>query len=109
MKQNKVTFNHRKVVNIYLFYGVGASGSNDNDPTLKHSLCGAGRLTENPDIDKYQYSGYGIGFDRRSSFIFPSCWLGQNVVIFGVNISSFVDVDNKKKYSLILWTGPTQG
>ena len=109
LKQNKVTFNHRKVVNIYLFYEVGASGFNDNDPTLKNSLFGAVRLTENPDIDKYQYSGYGIEFDRRSSFIFASCGLGQNVVIFGVDISSLVNVDIKKKYILILRTGPTQG
>ena len=28
-------------------------------------------LTKNDDIDKYKYSGYGIGFDRRSSFSFP--------------------------------------
>ena len=25
---------------------------------------GAAKSTKNPDIDKYQYSGYGIGFDR---------------------------------------------
>ena len=28
------------------------------------------RLTKNADFDKYHYSGYGIGFDRRPRFSF---------------------------------------
>ena len=66
-------------------------------------------LTKNADIDKYGYSGYGIGFDRKSSFSFPSGGFGQNVKIFGVDMSSSVHVDNKKKDILILKNGPTQG
>ena len=49
------------------------------------------------DINKYGYSGYGIGFDRKSSVSFPSGGFGQNIIIFGVDMSSSVDVDNKKK------------
>ena len=37
---------------------------------------------KNKDIDKYKYSGYGIGFDRRSGFSFPSGGFGQNVLMF---------------------------
>ena len=58
---------------------MGASGSNTNDPTLKNYLFGAVTLTKNADIDKYGYSGFGIGFDRRSSFSFPNGGFGQNV------------------------------
>ena len=54
-------------------------------------------MTKNDDIDKYGYSGYGIGFDRKSSFSFPSGGFGQNVIIFGVDMSSSAHVDNKKK------------
>ena len=54
-------------------------------------------MTKNADIDKYEYSGYGIGFDRRSSFSFPSGGSGQNVIIFGVDVSSSAHIDNKKK------------
>ena len=54
-------------------------------------------MTKNADIDKYPYSGYVIGFDRRSSFSFPGGVFGQNVIIFGVDMSSSVHVDNKKK------------
>ena len=39
--------------------------SHFDDPTLKNCLFGAVTLTKNADIDKYGYSGYGIGFDRR--------------------------------------------
>ena len=66
-------------------------------------------MTKNADIDKYGYSGYGIGFDRKSSFSFPGGGFGQNVIIFGVDMSSSVHVDNKKKDILILGKGPTQG
>ena len=65
-------------------------------------------LTKNTDIDKYGYSGYGIGFDRRSSFSFPSGGFGQNVLIFGVDMSFSAHIDNKKKDILILGKGPTQ-
>ena len=64
-------------------------------------------MTKN--IDKYGYSGYGIGFDRRSSFSFPGGGLGQNVLILGVDMSSSSHIDNKKKDILVLGKGPRQG
>ena len=66
-------------------------------------------MTKNADIDKYGYSGYGIGFDRKGSFSFPSSGYGQNVIIFGVDMSSSIHIDNKKKDILILGRGPIQG
>ena len=35
--------------------------------------------------------------------------MGKNVIIFGRDISSSVDIDNKNKNILILGEGPTQG
>ena len=96
-------------MDIYIVYELGASSSHSDDRTLKKSLFGAVRLTKNTDIDKYGYSGYGIGFDRKSSFSFPGGGFGQNVIIFGVDMSSSSHVDNKKKDILILGKGPTQG
>ena len=57
-------------------------------------------MTKNADIDNYGYSGYGIGFDRGSSFSVSNSGFSQNVIIFGVDMSSSVHVDNKKKYIL---------
>ena len=37
---------------------------------LKKYLFGAVTLTKNTDIEKYGYSGYRTGFDRRGSFSF---------------------------------------
>ena len=66
-------------------------------------------MTKNADIDKYEHSSYGIGFDRKSCFSFPGDGFGQNVIIFGVHMSSSAHVDNKKKDILIIGKGPTQG
>ena len=41
------------------------------DPTLENCLFGTVILTENADIEKYKYSGYGTGFDRHR-FCFSS-------------------------------------
>ena len=72
LKQPKMQYTHETVANTYIVYEVGASSFNDNDPTLKNCLFGAVTLTKNADIDKCRYSGYGIGFDRRSDFSFPN-------------------------------------
>ena len=59
-----------------IVYELGTSTSNDSDPTLKIFLLGAVTLNKNVDIDKCGYYGYGIGFDRRSNFSFPSGTFG---------------------------------
>ena len=46
---------------------MGASSSHYGDLTLKISLSGAVTLTKIVDIDKYHYSVYRIGFDRKSN------------------------------------------
>ena len=57
LKQSKISYNHGKVVNIYIVYELGASSSHIDDPTLKNCLFGAVTLSKNADIDKYGYSG----------------------------------------------------
>ena len=96
-QSNKITYTHWKVVNIYIVYVLGASSSHINDPTLKDCLFGAVTLTKNADFDKYGYSGYGIRFDRRSSLSFPRIVFGQNVLIFGVDMSFSPHIANTKK------------
>ena len=98
LKQSKFSYNHGKVVNVYIFYELGASSSHINDPTLKNCFFGAVTLTKNADIDKYGYSGYGIGFGRARSFSFPGGGYGQNVLIFGVDMSFATHIDNKRTY-----------
>ena len=97
LKQPNFTFTHKKVVNIYIVYELRASSFHASDPTLKNCLFGAVTLTKNADIEKYKYLGYGIGFDRRGRFSFQGGGFGQNVIIFGVNMSNSIHIDNKKK------------
>ena len=108
LKQSKMSYTHGKIVNIYIVYELGASSSHVNDPTLKSCLFGAVNLNKNADIDKYVYSRYGIGFDRRSSFSFTGVGFGQNILILGVDMSSSVHIDNEKKDILVLGKGITR-
>ena len=107
LEQQKITYNHRKVVNIYIVYSLGASSSNYTDLKIKKCLFVAVTWTKNADLDKYGYSGYGIEFDRRGSFSFPGGEFDQNVIIFRADMSSSARIDNKKKDILILGVGPT--
>ena len=52
LKQSEISYTHRKVVNIYIVYELGASGFHINDPSLKNCLFGAVTLTKNAEIDK---------------------------------------------------------
>ena len=106
-QSNKFTCTRGKVVNIYIVYELDASSV--HDPAMKICLFGALTLTKNADIDKCEYSGYGIGFDRKGNFSFPGGGFGQNALIFGVDMSFSIHIDNKKKDILVLGIGPTQG
>ena len=109
LKQSNRILTHKKIENIYIVYELAASNSRTSDPTIKNCLFGAVTLTKNADIEKYQYSGYGIGFDRRSSFSFPNGGFGQNVLVFDADMSTSIHVDIKKNDILVLGRGPTQG
>ena len=60
-------------------------------------------MTKNADIDKYKYSGYGIGFDRHGFFSHPTGETGKNVIVFGVDLSSSAKIDNRKKIYFNTW------
>ena len=95
LKQDRITNNHGKIVNIYIVFEINKNdNTKSSDPTLENFLFGADSLTKNSDIDKYKYSGYGIRFDRKGTFSFGN-GVGTNVIIFGVDMSS----------SIKIWTG----
>ena len=106
--KKKIRFNHGKVINIYIVYGLSKSINIGDYPTLENCLFGAVSLTKNAAIIKYKYFGYGIRFDRHGNFSFPGTALGRNVIIFAVDMKSSTKIDNRKKDILILGKGPTQ-
>ena len=94
LKQDKVTFNHGKVVNIYIVYkiiilpNISKYSSNNDYPALGKMLFGAVSLTGNADINRYKHFGNGIGLDRRWGFSLESDGDGQNIIIFEVDMRS---------------------
>ena len=88
------TMPHRNVVNIYIVYEITSNNNDSNYPTLKNCLCGSVKLTKDADLDNYRYSGYGIGFDRKSFFSSGND-IGKNLIIFGVDLSSSTKIDNR--------------
>ena len=104
-KPDKITQNHRKIVNIYIVYEINKTCSISSYPTLENCLFEAVSLTKNNDIDEYKYSGYEIGSDIKGVFSLGNGF-GRNCVTFVVDMNS---VDNKKRDILILGEEPTQG
>ena len=63
---------------------------------------------KNADLDKYKHSGYSIGFDPCSEFLFTNESF-EKKVISGADMSWSADIDNRNKDILILGDRPTQG
>ena len=81
----------KKVINLYISYTSCSQLRNLNtDFILGNCLFGTVKLTKNTELDKYKYTGYGIGFDSRSEFLFTDGSYGKNVIIFGADMSSTV-------------------
>ena len=65
-------------------------------PKLESCLFGLVALTKNGEIDKYEYFGYCIGFDRQT-FLASSSGTSKNVIILGADMSLSTNIGNKKK------------
>ena len=62
LKQDIITYNDGRMVNIYIVYELSLK-PNNFDFALENCLFGAVKITKNADIDKCNYCGYGTGFD----------------------------------------------
>ena len=107
LEQDKVTFTPVNIVNIYIVYEINKNNPISSYPAVENCLFGAVKITKNSDIDKYKYSGYGIGFDRKGNVSFGNGF-SLSVIIFEVDISSSVHANNRTKNILILGEGITQ-
>ena len=50
-----------------------------------------------------------MGFNSHAEFSWTNGSTGKNVIIFGVDNSSSVHIDDRNKNNLVLGEGPTQG
>ena len=76
-------------------YEIGATTRNSYNLKLINCLFGALTLVKNWDINKVRYTGFGIGFDKGTTF--PSGGFDHNVLIFGVDMSGSTHIDDKKR------------
>ena len=54
LKQDRISFNHRKVANIYIVHEINKNFNKNSYPTLENCLFGAVKLTKHSDIDNYK-------------------------------------------------------
>ena len=86
------------MLNIYIIYDIQLwPFTVDKIFVLGNSLFGAVKLTKNAYFDNYKCCGYGIGFNARGRFpLSDGSGFGKNVIILGANMSSSLNVDNRK-------------
>ena len=78
----------KKVMKLNISYTLGPQLKNLNtDFTLDNCSFGSLKLTRNPDLDKYKYTGYGTGFDSGSKYLFTDGSYRRNVIIFRADMS----------------------
>ena len=96
--QDQITYTPQTIKNIYIVYEITKKKKNyiSDYATLENCLFGSVKLSKNPDIDKYKYSGFGIRFDRKGEFSINNGF-GQNVIIFGADMSSSAHANNKTR------------
>ena len=106
LQQKIITYNHKKVVNLYIVYKITKFHYNNN-PILTNALFGAVKITKNASIKKYNYSWYVIGFDSQGFYNHPSGGIERDVIIFGADMSSSTNNANNEN-NLVLGKGPVQ-
>ena len=60
LKQDKISSDHGKIVNIYIVYETERSVDLSSYSSLENGFFGTVKLTKHVDVDLYIYSGYGI-------------------------------------------------
>ena len=98
------------IVNTYIVYKISPKTINSNF-VFRDCLFGAIKITNttNSNTDKWQCSGYGVGFDSTGTFTQPDGGSGKNAIIFGVDLSnSTIYANNKTQSVLVLGRGLIQ-
>ena len=98
------------IVNIYIVYKISPKTINSNF-VFKNYLFDAIKITNttNFDVDKWQYSGYGIGYDSTGNFTHPDDEkIAKNSVVFRADMSNSRYSTNKTHSVLVLGNGLIQ-
>ena len=102
LKQDKITYFHGAVVNIYIVYKLQKRTVNSPDFTVQNALFGAVQITKDVNTSDYKYSGYGICFGSGSSFSFDNSLTAKNVSILGCDMPFSSHANNRANNIYIL-------
>ena len=108
--QDENIISGRPIINIYIVYKTSPKTINSNF-VFRDCFFGAIKITNttNSDTDKWQYSGYGTGFDSTGNFTHPDGRIGRNFIIFEADLSnSSIHANNKAQSVLVLGCGIIQ-
>ena len=108
--QDRAKSRYYKIINIYIVYDLQSNLNYYPDFTLGNCLFG-GRvtITKNADVSKFKYSWYGNGFDGKGVFTHTTGSFANNPILFGVDMSSSIHIDNKKRTFKFSENGQRQG
>ena len=98
------------IINICTVYKTSPKTINSNF-VFRNCLFGAIKIrnTTNSDTDKWQYSGYAIGFDSTGSFTHPDDGKNaKNVVVFGADMTNSIHSTNQTQPVLVVGHGLIQ-
>ena len=77
-KRNNISI-PKKIITLYISYIINPWLRNlKADFMLNNCLFGSAKLTKNADLDKCEYTGYSIGFDSRSEYLFTDRSMGKS-------------------------------
>ena len=103
IKENKVSFTYKKVVDLFIAYELDIWSRDLNaEFTFKNLFIWSCWVEDNAYLESYSFSGHGDRFDSRSRFSVFNDWV-KNVIIFDVEDSSSAHSDNRKKLNLNSW------
>ena len=110
MKQARIPFSHKSVVNIYIVYELNTISSTRNtDFPAQNCLFGAVKITKDTNTSHNQYFGYRICFDEGSNFSFGNIVNSKYIIIFGADMSFSSHATNKANNIYVLGKDFIQG
>ena len=95
LKPDKITYNYRKPVNVNIVCEISKNVNINSYTKLENCLFGEISLTKNNDIDRYEYSGHGIRFNRKGE-VLRGIGFVRNIIIFGFEMGSPVLLITRK-------------
>ena len=111
VKENKLIYLVKSVVNIYIVYSLySISNTRNTGYTIQNALFGRVKRTEDPsDSDNNKYVGCGTCFDEGGLFSFGNIVNGRNVIIFGCDMSFSSHERNRQNEIYVLGEDFIQG